>query len=562
MGMSKMDELGPRKDLSDSTLRTAETFPVLTDQQIDAIRPYGCEIELEAGEVLYSRGERNIDFFVILSGRIDVFEIESGGKCRPFHTHTRGSFLGEINLFNSRKALVGTRAATASRLIRVGRLEFRRMLAAEPVLARIILRAVVLRRANFLRLGLAGTTLIGEPSDNETLRLQRFLLANDYPFHLLPPDSRDEEGRPILQALSLSPSDLPAIWDSKGHVFSKPCLTDLAYELGLLEEPAQGQVYDVVVVGAGPSGLAASVYAGSEGLDTFVIESWAPGGQAGTSSQIENYLGFPNGISGWELAGRAQTQAQKFGVQVAVPRTVRRIERAPDGVFKVVMGDERCVPARAVIVASGAKYRKLDLPDYDRFEGRGVQYAATAMEGQLSAGQEVVVVGGGNSAGQAAIFLTQYVSKVHMLVRSKTLSATMSRYLVERITASPHIQVYYETEVTRLSGEKTLETLDWKSASDNKVWSKSIRTLFVMIGAIPNTEWLEGCVDLDSKGFVITGRSSESPYETSTPGIFAIGDVRAGSIKRVASAVGEGSIVVTWVHQYLDQKANPQKKAA
>lgn len=555
MAEKKAEDFGQLYEVADSALRAAETFPVLSDHQIDAIRPYGQEVEVQAGEVIYSRGDRNIDFYVVLDGEIEVFETDNYGKCRRFHKNVRGNFLGEINLFNSRKSLVWTRAFTTSRLICVDRIDFRRMLSAEPELAKIILRAAVLRRTNFLRLGLAGTTLIGNPEDSDTMRIQRFLVANDYPFRLLSPDAQDDQGRSILKTLSLKLSDLPVVLDSKDKVFRRPCLTDLAYGLGLIEEPVNGQIYDLVVVGAGPSGLAASVYAGSEGLDTLLIESFAPGGQAGTSSQIENYLGFPNGISGWELSGRAQTQAQKFGVQVMVARTVRSIEQTSDGTFKVLMGDNSSVPARSVVVASGAKYRKLDIPNYDRFEGRGIQYAATAMEAELCSGQEIVVVGRGNSAGQAAVFLSQYVSKVHMLVRSANLSSSMSRYLIERIQASSRIQVYFDTEVTELAGGPTLQQVTWKRATDGKLWTKPIRTLFVMIGALPNTDWIGGCVELDDKGFVKTGRSSESPYETSVPGIFAIGDVRSGSVKRVASAVGEGSVVVSWVHQYLNSRS-------
>lgn len=555
------EKFGAPKDrliVNDPEYREEETFPVLTESQINAIRSYGEEIEIPAGRILYNRGDQNIDFYAILEGAIQVFETDSSGTRHSFRTQSRGAFLGEINLFNSRKSLVGTQATSPSRLLRVRRLDFRHLLAGEPELARLILSTALARRRSFIRLKLAGTTLIGDPQHPDTLRIRRFLIANDYPHQVLSPDARDEQGRPILGVLSLQPSELPAVWDSKERIFCRPCLTDLAYELGLLEEPVHGQIYDLAVVGAGPSGLAASVYAGSEGLDTLVIESFAPGGQAGTSSRIENYLGFPNGVSGWELAGRAQTQAQKFGVQVAVARTVRNIEKSVDGTFKVIMGDNSFVPARSVIVASGAKYRKLDLPDYDRFENRGIQYAATGMEAQLCIGQEIVVVGGGNSAGQAAVFLSQFVSKVHMLVRASSLAGAMSQYLIERIQASPRIQLYFDTEVTRLSGDPMLERVEWKRTVDGKTWTKPIRNLFVMIGALPNTDWLGSCVELDKKGFVVTGRSSDSPYETSVPGIFAIGDVRSGSVKRVASAVGEGSVVITWAHQFLTKQREIQ----
>jgi thioredoxin reductase (NADPH) len=529
-----------------------EVFPILNKKQIESISAYGEEIEIPAGGRLYSRGDRNIDFHVVLHGAIDAFETHGSGAKEVFHTHRHGSFLGELNLFNGRKALVGTQAAETSRLIRVKRLDFRRMLTAEPEIAKIILRASVLRRTAFIRVGIAGTSLIGDPQNPDTLRIRRFLTANDYPYQFYTPDAKKEDGRLILDVLSLKEDDLPAVWDSKERLWKNPCLTDLAYELGLLEEPTSGQVYDLVIAGAGPAGLAAAVYAGSEGLDTLLVEAWAPGGQAGTSSQIENYLGFPNGISGWELAGRAQVQAQKFGVQIAVARGVTKIEKDSENKLRIFMGDNSSVCAKSMVVASGATYRKLDLEEYSRFEGRGIQYAATSMESQLCAGQEIAIVGGGNSAGQAALFLSQNVARVHLLVRNKTLSSSMSNYLLERIKASPRIQVHYESQVTRLFGETSLEKIEWKNMADGRTWEKPVRTLFVMIGATPNTEWLRGCVDLDDKGFVITGQSSKVfPFQTSLPGIFAIGDVRSGSVKRVASAVGEGSIVVSWVLQYL-----------
>jgi thioredoxin reductase (NADPH) len=530
----------------------SEVFPILTENQIESVRAYGREIKVSAGSLLYSRGDRNTDFFVVLDGAIDAIETHGSGKRDVFHTHRHGSFLGELNLFNSRKTLVSTQASEDSRLICVKRLDFRRMLTAEIEIAKIILQASVLRRTAFIRLGLAGTSLIGDPQNPDTLRIRRFLTANDYPHQFYTPDAKNEKGQLILDILSLKESDLPAVWDTKERLWRNPCLTDLAFELGLLEEPTNGQVYDLVVTGAGPAGLAAAVYAGSEGLDTLVVESWAPGGQAGTSSQIENYLGFPNGISGWELAARAQVQAQKFGVQIAVARAVTKVERESENTFRIFTGEKSSVCAKSIVVASGATYRKLDIPEYDRFEGRGIQYAATSMEAQLCAGQEVAVVGGGNSAGQAALFLSQTVARVHLLVRDKTLSSSMSNYLLERIKASSRIQVHYETQVTRLFGEQSLEKLEWKNTSNGETGEKPIRTLFVMIGAIPNTGWLRGCVELDDRGFIVTGQSSKvSPFQTSIPGIFAIGDVRSGSVKRVASAVGEGSIVVSWVHHYL-----------
>jgi thioredoxin reductase (NADPH) len=311
-------------------------------------------------------------------------------------------------------------------------------------------------------------------------------------------------------------------------------------------------VYDLAVVGAGPAGLAAAVCAASEGLETIVFESRAPGGQAGTSSRIENYLGFPMGISGQELAARAQIQAEKFGAHFAVATQVTDVKRNENREFEFHLSDRKVVRARAMIVATGATYRKLDVSGYHQYEGRGIHYAATPMEAQLCEGEEIVVVGGGNSAGQAAVYLSQSAAMVHMLVRGKSLTSTMSRYLIERIEASNRIRLYYETEITRFSGFKALEGVEWKTSSTGQSGMHPIRTVFVMIGAIPNTDWLKKCTALDSNGFVITGRAKAgSPYEAGEPGVFAVGDVRAGSVKRVESAVGEGSMVLQWVHQYL-----------
>ena len=325
--------------------------------------------------------------------------------------------------------------------------------------------------------------------------------------------------------------------------------------------------YDVAIVGGGPAGLAAAVYASSEGLDTVLFEALAPGGQAGTSSRIENYLGFPNGISGIELASRAQVQAIKFGVHIALGRHVSTLTRNAAGDFEITLCDGTHVCAHAVIVATGAKYRRLTLADCERFECRGMHYAATAMESQLCVGEEVVVVGGGNSAGQAALFLSQSASKVHLLVKTEAIASSMSRYLVDRIEASPKIQVSCNTELTKVSGQRALERVEWRNMSSGETVTKSIRNVFVMIGAIPNTDWLKGCLPLDGKGFVVTGKSRAgeplgSPFETAEPGLFAVGDVRADSVKRVASAVGEGSVVIQFVHRYLVAKRERRERKA
>ncbi|CAM6054205.1 unnamed protein product [Sphagnum tenellum] len=544
--------------------RLDATFPNLTAQQLNSIRPFGEELDLPAGHILYQRGDLNVDFYVILQGAVEVYESDSCGKDRVLVIHKANNFPGEVTQFSGRKSLINARTFTPTRILRVRNKDFKRMLVAEPELGELILRAYVLRRSGIIRHETGGVTLIGTAQDPETIRIRQFLIRNAYPHRLIPPDAKAESGRSLLASLSLRLQDLPAVVISKQNIIKKPSLNQLASEIGLLETFPLDHTYDVAIVGGGPAGLAASVYAASEGLDTVLLEAIAPGGQAGTSSRIENYLGFPNGISGLELASRAEVQALKFGVHIGIARAVIDVKKVQDGTFEILLCDQTKVRTRSVVVASGARYRKLNLPNYQQFEGQGIYYWAMAMEAQFCVGEEVVVVGGGNSAGQAAIYLSQSASKVHMLVRGKSLSETMSTYLVERILASLKIQIYYETELTHLSGrvsdkqseQRILEEVEWKSSANLRHWVKSIRNVFVMIGALPNTDWLRQCIALDPQGFVITGKTKaglllSSPYETAQPGIFAVGDVRSESVKRMASAVGEGAIVIQWVHQYL-----------
>jgi thioredoxin reductase (NADPH) len=544
--------------------RPEATFPALTDEQLQAIEPYGQDVELPADTVLYRRGDRDIDFFVILEGEAEAFGVDRYGNEQVYVRHTAGSFTGELNLFSNSRSLVSARAVTPLRVLRVKRQQLRRLTTAQPEIGELLLRAFVLRRENFLRVGRGGILLIGHAEDPDTLRVRQFLTRNGYPYEFVDADATDERGSTATTCLSLKADDLPAIWDGKQLVLKQPSLLQLSQSLGLLDEPPSARVFDLAIVGAGPAGLAASVYASSEGLDTLLIDTFGPGGQAGTSSRIENYLGFPNGLSGQELASRAEVQAVKFGVHFSLARAVTGIRRTPS-CFELELSEGARFRARAVIVASGANYRKLDLPDSTRFDGRGVYYAATAMEAELCRGSEVVVVGGGNSAGQAAAYLSKTCSKVIMLVRGRNLSASMSAYLIERITASPRIELYFESEITSLKGTRELEVVEWERVGQSRPTTSPIRTVFVMIGAIPCTEWLRGCVELDGNGFVITGRSASgavlgSPFETTQPGVFAVGNVRAGSVKRVASAVGEGSVVLQWVHQYLAASPHSQRE--
>ena len=534
--------------------RPDATFPALGDEQLHCIEHFGEQLELPADSALYQRGDRDIDFFVILDGQAEAFGVDHYGNKQVYCVHGARGFTGELNLFSNSRSLTSVRAITPLRVLRVKRRDLKRLINAEPELGEILLRAFVLRRENFIRIGRAGISLIGHAHDPATLGLRQFLARNGYPHELVDPEAMNEHGETAMACLSLGSEDLPAIWDGKQLLLKHPSLLELSQALGLLDDLPPGHTFDLAIVGAGPAGLSASVYAASEGLDTILIDPFGPGGQAGTSSRIENYLGFPNGLTGQQLAQRALIQAVKFGVHFSLARAVIGVRASASGPFQLALDEGVPIDARAVVVASGAAYRRLDLPESARFDGRGVYYAATAMEAELCRGEEAVVVGGGNSAGQAAVYLGNSCAKVIMLVRGRSLAASMSTYLVERIAASPRIELHLDSAITRLEGERNLEAVAWKQASEPR--TSAIRSVFVMIGALPNTDWLRGCVELDAKGFVLTGRSAPgaplgSPFETSQPGIFAVGDVRAGSVKRVASAVGEGSVVLQWVHQYL-----------
>ncbi len=538
----------PAADPTDPYLRQAQTFPVLAPELIERLRPAAHEEAHPDGTVLFEQGQRAVDFFVVLSGEVVILEEDEAGE-REIHAHGANQFTGELDLLNGREILVSGRTRGETHVLRVPREGFRKAIMGDPELGEVVMRAFILRRTALIQHEQAAVALVGEEGDGQLLRLQQFLARNGQPHRLL-------EAEPeVLDHLRLVPSDLPAVLLAHGQVLRRPRVPDLADALGMTEALDADHVHDVAVVGAGPAGLAAAVYAASEGLDTIVVEGLAPGGQAGTSSKIENYLGFPTGISGQALAGRAQTQAQKFGARLAVSRHAAGIDCAAEP-YRVRLEDGQELAARAVIVATGARYRKLSVENYDRFEGEGIHYAATAIEAQLCRDEEVAIVGGGNSSGQAAMFLSRFASHVHILCRGPGLAATMSDYLVRRIDASDRITLHPRTEVVRLEGEHHLEAVTWRDHGRGTEERHPMRNLFVMIGAEPNTDWLGGCLDLDAKGFVLTGADAEgrplaSPYATSRPGIFAVGDVRAGSVKRVASGVGEGSVVVAAVHQFL-----------
>ncbi len=542
----------PDADPADPYRRAEQTFPRLSPDMAERVAAYGSEERTNAGTMLFERGQRSVDFFLIRDGEVEIFDTGDDGSPNVFTTHSAGQFTGEIDLFSDREILVSGRAGTDSRIIRVKREHFRRLLAAEPDIGEIIMRAFILRRVGLINRSHGGIILIGPGHGGDTLRIQRFLTRNGYPHRLLDTESDDDAGI-CLDAFGVSRDALPVVVIEHRRVLRNPATPALADELGLTEAIDPAKIFDVAIAGGGPAGLAAAVYSASEGLETIVIEAEAPGGQAGTSSKIENYLGFPTGISGQALAGRAQVQAQKFGAKLSISRRVAAIH-CDETLCVLMLDDGRRVQARSVVIATGARYRKLDVADYDRFEGQGIHYAATAMEATLCTGEEVVVVGGGNSAGQAAIFLSRSTAHVHMLVRDKGLAATMSDYLVQRIESSPKITLHTNAKVTALEGGELLERVSWSGSAGDV--TKPIASMFVMIGAEPNTDWLGDCLDLDDKGFVRTGRDRQgcaldSPFATSRPGVFAVGDVRSGSVKRVASGVGEGSVVVAAIHQYL-----------
>jgi thioredoxin reductase (NADPH) len=545
-------------DPADPWAREAQTFPRLSLEMAERVARYGHEEAIAPGTVLFSRGERGVDFFFVLEGGIEILDNADDGTPRVLRSHVAHQFSGELDQFNERQILVTGRAGPASRVVRIKRAEFRRLVTSEPDIGEIIMRAFILRRVGLMRHAQGGVVLIGPGHSADTLRLEQFLTRNGYPHRLLDTE-HDSDAGGFLECFSIAAAELPVVIVPGDRAFRNPTLAALADDLGLTEHFDHETVFDVAVVGAGPAGLASAVYAASEGLQTIVVESLAPGGQAGTSSKIENYLGFPTGISGQALAGRAQVQAQKFGARLAVSREVTGIE-CDDSPLRLRLEDGASIRARAVVIATGARYRKLDVQGFEAFEGQGIYYAATAMEADLCRNSVVVVVGGGNSAGQAAVFLAGSVKHVHILVRGPGLAATMSDYLIQRIERSAHITLHPHCAITALEGDPALSGVAWRDQRSGAETRQPVAAIFAMIGAEPNTRWLGNCLALDAQGFVVTGTKAgagaDSPYATSRPGIYAVGDVRSGSVKRVASGVGEGSVVVQAVHRFLHPTAD------
>lgn len=539
--------MDPRLDLA---------FPSLSLEMIARLHAYGTEQTLVNDELVFSRGQRGADFFVVIEGRVEIYDLTGDGERKVVVYLTARQFTGEQDLLNGRQTLVNGRSAGDCRVLRIKRAELQRMMKTESDIADLIMQACIWRRIRILKNGSGGMILIGGAHCAATIRLQRFLIRNSYPHRLLDHEV-DTETASLLKMFEVRLDQLPVAILPNHHVLRNPSTALLADELGLTEVRKDGETFDVAVVGAGPAGLAAAVYAASEGLSTIVIEGSAPGGQAGTSSKIENYLGFPTGVSGQELADRAQMQAQKFGAHLAISREVVSIDCLVHP-YRLVLEGNQSIHARSVVIATGARYRKLDVPNFSVYEYQGIHYAATPMEASLCRSEEIVVVGGGNSAGQAAIFLSRTASHVHLLIRSTTLANTMSDYLVQRILSSPRITLHPQTEIEAFEGDALLRRVTWFSSLTHQRETREIRNVFLMIGASPNTTWLGNQLDLDSKGFACTGRTENgyvSPYATNRPGIYAVGDVRSGSVKRVASAVGEGSVVISEIHKYLASAA-------
>jgi thioredoxin reductase (NADPH) len=546
-----------------SAARRDDAFPTLTPAQIARLAPFGGERDLTDGELLWEQGAVHFTFNVVLTGAIVISASEASEGGAPVATHEPGEFTGDVDLLSGHRAVVDARARGATRVLQIEARRLQTIVQTDTEIGDLLLRAFILRRVALIAEGRGDVVLIGSRHAAGTLPLAEFLTRNDHPYRLVDVD-RDAAVQGLLDAFHIDVGDVPVVICRGQRVLKKPSIEELASCLGM-SAMDEGVVRDLVVVGAGPAGLAAAVYAASEGLDVLVLEAYAPGGQAGSSSRIENYLGFPMGISGQELAGRAIVQAEKFGAELAVARTARRLRCAGE-LHAVELGGGAVVRARAVIVATGVAYRRPSLPELLRFEGVGVYYGATQMEGRICAGEDVVVVGGGNSAGQAAMFLSGCARHVHMLVRGPCLKATMSRYLIRRIEETANVTLRTHTQIEAAEGGAHLERVTCVDGRSGERATLEVRHVFLMTGAAPNTAWLDGCLALDAHGFVKTGAdldagdlgaaawpAGRAPYlfETSVPRIFAVGDVRASSVKRVAAAVGEGSVCVQLVHKAL-----------
>jgi thioredoxin reductase (NADPH) len=543
--------------------------PTLSSEHIDRIRSVAQLRSVRTGEVLYEPSCPEVPLFVVLEGTVSI--IRTGEDDKILAVREPGQFTGEMSLISGSRPLLTARVTKDGAVLELTRERVMSLMAKDTELGEILMGAFVARRLLAIQLGEGNVVLFGTKSSSRTLALREFLTRNGHPFTYVDIETDSCAGE-LMEKLAVRNGEIPVVYCNRRYVLRNPSIAELAACLDLNINIGKG-VRDVLVIGAGPAGLAAAVYAASEGLKTLVIEKSAPGGQAGSSSKIENYLGFPTGLSGQELANRSIAQAQKFGAQLMVAQSVVHIDSSRQP-YKVVLESGLKFNARSVVIATGAQYARLPVEEADAFTGRGIYYNATYMEAQLCDSEEVAVVGGGNSAGQAAVFLAQTSSKVHLLVRSSKLSESMSQYLIARIEAHPKIEVHYLTQIVAVTGTAHLENIEWKDDSSGLVATMPIRHVFVMAGAAPRTEWLEDSFVMDKKGFVVTGPDlvgyqnfewplGRSPLllETSVPGIFAVGDARAGSVKRVASAVGEGAMAVHLVHRFLAESTERHNAA-
>ncbi|HXJ39921.1 MAG TPA: FAD-dependent oxidoreductase [Bryobacteraceae bacterium] len=544
-----------------------QTFPVLTPAHINRIRSRGKIRRVDRGDILFSPGDTAVPFFVLLSGKMEIVQPVLDGE-RPVAAHVAGEFTGELSMISGRRCLVIGRVTEPGEFLEVSGEAMLALVARDAELSEILMRAFILRRIALIRHGYGNLILMGSSHSARTLQLREFLGRNGHPYTYVDLDT-DQTSQELLDRFDVKPSEVPVVICSARGVMRSPSVAELANCLGFNAGIDPTQLRDLIIVGAGPAGLAAAVYAASEGLNVLMIETAAPGGQAGASSKIENYLGFPTGVSGQELAARATTQAQKFGANMMVARSVVRLDcdRRP---YKVLLDSGEVIRTKTIVIATGAQYNKPQLENLQKFEGDGIYYGCTHIESQFCEGDLVVVVGGGNSAGQAAVFLSQNACKVHMLVRAEGLSATMSRYLIERLTENPRVELHFNTEIVALEGDTHLQHVVWRNRKTGEVSTHDIAHVFIMAGASPQTGWLRGCLALDDKGFILTGRDLAAAdgqdgnpgwtlarppqmLETSLPGVFAVGDARAGNVKRVASAVGEGAISVHMVHRAITE---------
>jgi thioredoxin reductase (NADPH) len=544
--------------------RRAQAFPVLTKDELERAQRFGTPRHFRDGERLYEIGKASDGMHFIRAGNVRIRGRDAHGKDLPVTVHGPGNFTGELGQLTGRRSFVDGIAIGEVETFFLDSAKLHQLLIADALLGEKVMRALILRRVGLIETGSGGPTLVGQGGSPGVVRLANFLTRNGIPHHLLDPGA-DPDARDFVDRYAPKPQDMPLAVCPDGSVLRNPTEKELARCIGMLDAEGTDHVFDVAIVGAGPAGLAAAVYAASEGLSVIVLESRSFGGQAGASARIENYLGFPTGITGQALMGRAYTQAQKFGTTLRIPVDVVKMDCESSGAttsFTVHTEGGRQIRSQTVVVATGARYRRPDLPVLKDMEGRGVWYWASPVEAKGCSAQEVVLVGGGNSAGQAAVFLSNHASKVWMLVRSKGLAASMSRYLIDRIEATPNIELRTCTEIVDLGhGEAGCESVTFRHRETGEESKRPVRNVFLFLGADPSTDWVKACgVETDSRGFVCTGpRASDEAtakrqsLETNVRGVFAIGDVRAGSVKRVGAAIGEGAAVVAQIHAYLDQ---------